>query len=88
LVRSSQSPSVRRGDVDTSGSFKSQPAPCGRVVDGENFQDEDADVVVTRETDFACGCRSIQHEYHDGTVSRRVIRHDGVVLVDEMLAAE
>jgi len=74
--------------VDTSGSFKSQPAPCGRVVDGENFQDQDPDIVVTRETDFACGCRSIHREYHDGTVSRRVVRHDGVVLVDEMHAAE
>jgi len=74
--------------VDTSGSFKSQPAPCGRVVDGENFQDQDDDTVVTRETDFACGCRSIHHEYHDGTVSRKVVRHDGVVLLDEMFAAE
>lgn len=74
--------------MDTSGSFKSQPAPCGRVVDGESFHDPDDEVVVTRETDFACGCRSIQHEYHDGTVSRRVIRHDGVVLIDEMHAAE
>ena len=72
--------------MDTSGSFKSQPAPCGRVVDGENFQDQDDDTVVTRETDFACGCRSIHHEYHDGTVSRKVVRHDGVVLLDEMSA--
>jgi hypothetical protein len=45
-------------------------------------------VVVTLEIDFACGCRSIQHEYHDGTVSRKVIRHDGRVLIDELLAAE
>lgn len=74
--------------MDTSGNFKSQPAPCGRVVDGEHFHDPDEEIVVTRETDFACGCRSIQHEYHDGTVSRRVIRHDGVVLVDEMHTAE
>jgi hypothetical protein len=74
--------------VDASGSFKSQPAPCGRIVDAENYRDEDSDVVVTQETDFACGCRSIQHEYHDGTVSRKVIRHDGRVLIDELLAAE
>ena len=74
--------------MDASGSFKSQPAPCGRIVDGEHFRDQDADVVVTRGTEFACGCRSIQHEYHDGTVSRRVIRHDGRVLIDELLAAE
>ena len=74
--------------MDASGSFKSQPAPCGRIVDGENFRDQDSDVVVTLETEFACGCRSIRHEYHDGTVSRTVIRHDGRVLIDELLAAE
>ena len=74
--------------MDASGSFKSQPAPCGRIVDGANYRDEDSDVVVTQGTDFACGCRSIQHEYHDGTVSRKVIRHDGRVLIDELLAAE
>ena len=74
--------------MDASGSFKGQPAPCGRIVDGENYRDEDSDVVVTLEIDFACGCRSIQHEYHEGTVSRKVIRHDGRVLIDELLAAE
>ena len=74
--------------MDASGRFKSQPAPCGRIVDGEHFRDQDADVVVTLGTEFACGCRSIQHEYHDGTVSRKVIRHDGHVLIDELLAAE
>ena len=58
------------------------------MVDGEHYQDQDSEVVVTRETLYACGCRTIQHEYHDGTVSRLVTRHDGVVLVDEMLAAE
>ncbi len=73
--------------MDTSGSFKSQSAPCGRIVDGEHFQDQDSEIVVTRETDYACGCRSIQHEYHDGTVSRKVIHHDGRVLIDEMQAA-
>ncbi len=74
--------------MDASGSFTDQPAPCGRRVNGEHFRDQDTEVVVTRGTDYACGCRSIQHEYHDGTFSRRVVRHDGVVLVDEMLAAE
>lgn len=74
--------------MDASGSFKNQTAPCGRIVDGENFRDEDPDVVVTLEIEFACGCRSIQHEYHDGSVSRTVTRHDGRVLVDELIAAE
>jgi hypothetical protein len=44
--------------------------------------------VVTQETFYACGCQSIQHEYHDGSVSRKVVRHDGKLLVDEMLSAE
>ena len=74
--------------MDTSGSFTAQRAPCGRIVDGEDYKDQDSEIIVTRETDYACGCRSIQHEYHDGTVSRKVIRHDGVVLVDEMHGAE
>ena len=74
--------------MTSSGSFKGEPAPCGRIVDSENYQDRDDEVVVTRETDYACGCRSIQHEYHDGSVSRRVVRHDGTVLVDELLSAE
>ena len=44
--------------------------------------------MLTLEVDFACGCRTIRHEYHDGSVSQKVIRHDGHVLVDEMLSAE
>jgi hypothetical protein len=43
---------------------------------------------VTQETFYACGCQSIQHEYHDGSISRKVVRHDGKLLVDEMLSAE
>jgi hypothetical protein len=74
--------------MDASGSFKEQAAPCGRTVDAEHFHDQDAEVVVTRGTEYACGCRSLQREYHDGTVSQRVVRHDGVVLIDEMLASE
>jgi hypothetical protein len=72
----------------TNGTFKSQPAPCGRVVDGRNYLDGDDECIVTQEVDYACGCRSISHEYHDGTVSRTVVRHDGQVLVDELLSAE
>jgi membrane-bound inhibitor of C-type lysozyme len=74
--------------MNVSGSLTSQQAPCGRFVDAELYQDQDEDVVITKEVDYACGCRSIQHEYHDGSVSRRIIRHDGTVLVDELLSAE
>ncbi|HUF28189.1 MAG TPA: hypothetical protein VMM18_14530 [Gemmatimonadaceae bacterium] len=68
--------------------FTSQQAPCGRIVDGEAYEDRDEETLLTRELDYVCGCRSIDHEYHDGSVSRRVIRHDGTVLVDELLSAE
>ena len=68
--------------------LKHVQAPCGQLVDGETYQDQDEEVLVTEVLDYACGCRSIRHEYHDGSVSRRVVRHDGTVLVDELLSAE
>lgn len=74
--------------MNADGNFKGQRAPCGRIVDGENFEDHDDEVIVTKETFYTCGCQSIQHQYHDGSVSRRVVRHDGHVLVDELLSAE
>ena len=74
--------------MNANGSFKGQKAPCGRLVDGEEFEDHDDECVVTQEIIYECGCQSIQHEYHDGSISRRVVRHDGKLLVDEMLSAE
>jgi membrane-bound inhibitor of C-type lysozyme len=68
--------------------FQSQQAPCGQVVNGESYQDQDEEVLVTEELDYSCGCRTIRHEYHDGSVSSKVVRHDGRVLVDELLSAE
>jgi len=71
----------------TSTRFTHVKAPCGRIVDGERFQDRDQDegqCLVTDESFFACGCKSIRHEYHDGAVAEKVIRHDGHVLVDEL----
>lgn len=73
--------------MNANGSFESQKAPCGRLVNGEAYEDHDEECVVTQEIIYACGCQSIQHEYHDGCVSRRVVRHDGRVLVDEILSA-
>lgn len=74
--------------MNSSGTFKGEPAPCGRLSDSEHYEDHDDDCVVTRGVEFACGCRSLQREYHDGSVSRRVVRHDGRVIVDELLSAE
>jgi hypothetical protein len=85
----SATPATRKeGLVNANGNFKDQQAPCGRIVDSERYEDHDEEVVVTEETLFACGCQSINHQYHDGSVSRRVVRHDGVVLVEELLSAE
>jgi hypothetical protein len=68
----------------TSTDFKSEQAPCGQIVDGEHYQDQDEQCLVTDERFYACGCRVIRHEYHDGSVCRQVVRHDGKVLVDEL----
>ena len=69
-------------------SFKDQQAPCGQIVDGESYRDRDEEVLVTEELDYACGCRAIRHEYHDGSVSSKVVRHDGTILVNELQSAE
>lgn len=69
-----------------STSFKSQQAPCGRIGDGERYHDQDEQGLVTNDLYYACGCRSIRREYHDGSVCRKVVHHDGTVLVDELVA--
>ncbi len=74
--------------MTTTGSMSGQKAPCGRIVDASTYRDDDAEAVVTHATDFACGCRTINHEYHDGSVSRRVVHHNGRVVVDELLGKE
>jgi hypothetical protein len=79
---------VRRWTMVATNRLQPRQAPCGRFVDGETYQDRDEETVLTLEVDFACGCRTIRHEYHDGSVSQKTIRHDGHVLVDEMLSAE
>jgi hypothetical protein len=68
----------------TSTRFTAQKAPCGKTVDAEHFQDQDEDCLVSDEWFYDCGCRTIRHEYHDGTISCRVVRHDGKTLTDEM----
>jgi hypothetical protein len=78
----------REGDVVLTTSFKATAAPCGRIEAGESYEDRDEEALVTEERDFACGCRTIRHEYHDGSVSQRIVRHDGTVLLDELDSAE
>ena len=69
--------------------FDGGQAPCGQIAAVESHEDLDEDdVKVTEALTYACGCRSIRHEYHDGAMSRKVIHHNGKVLVDEFLSAE
>ena len=65
-----------------------QPAPCGRVVDADDFEDRDEEALLTQEIDYACGCVSTRHQYHDGSVACRIVHHNGRVLSEELLAAE
>ena len=74
--------------MTSTSSFKSQKAPCGQMVDGESSLDQHDDVLVTHAMDYSCGCRTVRHEYHDGSVSHKVVRHDGKVVVDELLHKE
>ncbi|GAA1642278.1 hypothetical protein GCM10009744_35340 [Kribbella alba] len=58
-------------------------APCGRVVDGDRSQEDDFEGLRFDDTQYACGCRRTRHEFHDGSLRIRTIRHDGKVLLDE-----
>jgi hypothetical protein len=42
--------------------------------------------MVFDDVNFACGCRTIQHQFHDGSCRTRVIRHDGRVLLNQLSA--
>ena len=68
--------------------FTSRQAPCGQVVAGEIHQDRDEQTITTADVRFACGCRTLAHEYHDGTVTRRVVHHSGRIIEDDVSAAE
>jgi len=68
--------------------FETRQAPCGHSVNGESYQDQDEEVLLTQELRYACGCRSVRHEFHDGAVSSKVVHHNGKVLVDELLSSE
>ena len=72
----------------TTTRFTNEKAPCGRLVDGERLRDRDDECLLTDEVFYDCGCRSMRHEYHDGSVSCNVVRHDGTVLEDELIGEQ
>ncbi len=69
--------------VGTRTNFTSEQAPCGRTVAGEHYRDTDDAGLLIIDEYFECGCRTIRHEYHDGSIHMRAIRHDGRVASDE-----
>ena len=70
--------------MQTTTSFEGERAPCGRLGHADRNAMEDEDGLVLEETLYACGCRTTHREYHDGAYQRRVIRHDGKVLMDQL----
>ena len=72
----------------TTTRFTNEKAPCGKLVDGERLRDRDDECLLTDELFYDCGCRTIRHEYHDGSVSCNVVRHDGTVLEDELIGEQ
>ncbi|HEY5856342.1 MAG TPA: hypothetical protein VIW24_20475, partial [Aldersonia sp.] len=53
------------------------------VKDGRRHEENDDEGLRIDDVTYACGCRRIRHEYHDGSINIKTIRHDGKVLVDE-----
>jgi hypothetical protein len=80
--------SKKVGDVATTTSFTSEKAPCGRVVDGVRYRDTDEDGLRVEHINYACGCRTYRDDFHDGSVTRRVVHHNGKVLVHEEFRGE
>jgi len=72
--------------MKAASSFINRSTPCRRRKDGEQYEDRDDGTLLTELVVFSCGCRIVSREYHDGCVGRMVTRHDGAVLLDELLA--
>ena len=74
--------------VDPTATVKSQKAPCGKIVDGVTYEDRDEQTLLTEERRYSCSCLVIRHQYHDGSVSRKEVQHNGKILVDDLHSAE
>jgi hypothetical protein len=61
--------------VGSRSAFEPERAPCGKTIGGSCYRDNDGEGLVIYDLFYTCGCRSIRHEYHDGTVNTQVIRH-------------
>ena len=63
--------------------FSSERAPCGKQMSGRRHQDVDSQGFILDNRTYACGCRQIHQQFHDGSGRARIIRHDGKILEDE-----
>jgi len=67
----------------TTTRFTGEQAPCGSIVDGDHFRDRDDDGLIIDQMHYACGCMSSRQDFHDGSVHRKVVHHNGRVVADE-----
>ena len=74
--------------TSTISRFDARPAPCGRTSEGEQFQTEDQQGLVTLDARYACGCQTHREEFHDGSVHLMSVHHNGKVLIDEEFRGE
>jgi hypothetical protein len=72
--------------LTSTSSMQRSRAPCGQTVDAEHHQEREEDHQVADVWYYACGCRTVVHEYDDGSIQHKVIHHNGDVLEDELLA--
>ncbi|MEU5850225.1 hypothetical protein [Saccharopolyspora shandongensis] len=52
-------------------------------MNGVRHREGDAAGLLVEDVAYECGCRAMRHQFHDGSVRIRKVRHDGKVLVDE-----
>ena len=55
--------------------FDPEAAPCGKIVGGDVYRDNDGEGLVVYDLYYTCGCRRTRHEYHDGSVNTQAIHH-------------
>lgn len=67
----------------TSVQFTAEDAPCGKLVTGRRRRDIDNHGLILENLTYACGCRYMYYQFHDGSGRARLVRHDGRVLMDE-----
>jgi hypothetical protein len=72
--------------IGTKTPFTNEKAPCGRWVNGSRYFEDDGSGIRCDDVTYDCGCRSIEHQFHDGSCRTRVTRHDGRLLLNELSA--